>query len=89
MYRPISVYNKNFRCGMKDKEFGEFVIHDSGGWTKKDLTYRIDDYPSNLNWRDVEREIARAFNMWAEVTPLTFQQTGSSKADIVIRYQVI
>ena len=74
-----------FRCGMKDKELGEFVIHSGRGWKKKDLTYRIDDYPSGLDWTEVDREIAKALNLWAEVTPLTFEQTGSSNADIEIR----
>ena len=75
-----------FRCGVKDREWEDYVIHPSGGWKKNDLTYRIDDYPSRISRSETETVIKRAFDMWAEVTPLTLTQTRNYNADIHIRF---
>ena len=55
-------------------------------WPKKQLTYKISKYTRKMNKSDVDREIARAFQMWADVTDLTFvhQNNESDNADIDI-----
>ena len=55
-------------------------------WPKKQLTYKISQYTTKMSKSDVDREIARAFQMWADVTELTFvhQNNESDKADIDI-----
>ncbi len=54
-------------------------------WNKKRLTYRISKYTSDLKKLDVDQEIAKAFQMWAEVTELTFVLVEMGKVDIDIR----
>ena len=39
-----------------------------------------------LNEDEVNREIAKAFQVWADVADLTFEQKFNSDADIEIRY---
>ena len=46
----------------------------------------IDDYPSRISRSETETVIKRAFDMWAEVTPLTLTQTRNYNADIHIRF---
>nr|CAH0102005.1 unnamed protein product [Daphnia galeata] len=57
-------------------------------WPKKQLTYKISKYTRKMNKSDVDREIARAFQMWADVTDLTFvhQNNESDNADIDILF---
>nr|CAH0111125.1 unnamed protein product [Daphnia galeata] len=57
-------------------------------WPKKQLTYKISKYTTKMKKSDVDREIARAFQMWADVTDLTFvhQNNESDKADIDILF---
>ena len=54
-------------------------------WNKKRLTYHISKYTSDLKKLDVDQEIAKAFQMWAEVTELTFALVEMGKVDIDIR----
>jgi hypothetical protein len=55
-------------------------------WKKKNLTYRILKYTTKLKNSDVDREIARAFQMWEEVTEFKFTpKMTEKKADINIR----
>ena len=55
-------------------------------WPKKQLTYKITKYTTKMKKSDVDREIARAFQMWADVTDLTFvhQNNESDNVDIDI-----
>ena len=57
-------------------------------WRRTDLTYRISQYPSrrNLQKIDVDREIARAFQVWSEVTPLNFHVKKDGRVHIDIRF---
>ena len=45
-------------------------------WEKKDLTYRVSQYPRDEDLTDAEVDdaMARAFQVWADVTPLTFHR---------------
>ena len=55
-------------------------------WKTKELTYKISKYPSTnrLTKREVDSEIKKALNVWAEVTDLTFEQRLFGKVHIVV-----
>lgn len=55
-------------------------------WRVKNLTYKISKYPSRLNRAEVDTELAKAFNVWADYTDLTFTQKRSGQVHIEIRY---
>eukprot|EP00058_Branchiostoma_floridae_P003326 XP_002588814.1 hypothetical protein BRAFLDRAFT_89755 [Branchiostoma floridae] len=56
-------------------------------WGRVDLTYRINSYPgeNRLLAGEVDETIARAFQVWADVTPLTFRPVPK-KPDIDIEF---
>jgi matrix metalloproteinase-14 (membrane-inserted) len=60
-----------------------FLIEDR--WTKDELTYSISKYTPDLEKSIVDREIAKAFRLWEEVTPLTFTFVETGNVDIEIR----
>lgn len=45
----------------------------------KNLTYRISKYPRNLGRSETDEEVSKAFDVWSEVTPLTFTQKFSGQ----------
>jgi hypothetical protein len=67
--------------------WGDF-FHVLGGnhWNNKtDLTYNTYRYITpDLEKSVVDREIAKAFRLWQEVTPLTFTLVETTEADIKI-----
>ncbi|CAN7997015.1 unnamed protein product [Ixodes pacificus] len=81
------------RCGVKDKVgYGlearrrrrRYTLQGSK-WASTELSYRISKYPRRFKDRNaVDKEIARAFKMWADVSPLTFthKKTGPVNIDI-------
>ncbi|XP_070572235.1 stromelysin-3-like [Ptychodera flava] len=81
------------RCGVKDFE-GE--ADESGRrkrffapvrWYKTDLTYKISMYTSDLPEWLIDREIAAAFKLWSDVTPLTFTKVDRyAFADINVKF---
>lgn len=50
------------------------------------LTYRFINYTPDLPRFVVNEIIKKAFKVWSDVTPLTFQQVFSGQADILIRF---
>lgn len=81
------------RCGVKDKVgFGtdsrskRYALQGSR-WKVKNLTYRISKYPKKLNRQEVDKEIARAFNVWSEYTDLTFTAKRTNPVHIEIRFE--
>lgn len=57
-------------------------------WKRMDLTYRITVYPRRLKREVVDREIARAFKVWSDITPLNFIYKKDGKVHIDIRFVV-
>ena len=53
------------------------------------MTYKISKYPSTnrLTKREVDSEIKKALNVWAEVTDLTFEQRLFGKVHIDIKFE--
>ena len=55
-------------------------------WRVKQLTYSITKYPSRLKNEEVDRELAKAFQVWADQTELTFTPVpNGGKVHIEIR----
>ncbi|XP_028313346.1 stromelysin-3-like isoform X3 [Gouania willdenowi] len=62
-----------------------FVLY-GGRLEKADLTYRIVRFPWQINEEKVRRVFKEALKIWSEVTPLTFTEIHSGKADIHIDF---
>nr|XP_056714843.1 collagenase 3-like [Euleptes europaea] len=74
MHRP--------RCGVPDVlEYNR--ISGKPKWEKNHLTYRINNYTTDMDRGKVEEAIVNAFKVWSDITPLTFQAVKES-ADIEI-----
>ncbi|XP_072164174.1 stromelysin-3-like [Diadema setosum] len=56
-------------------------------WDKNNLTYYFTNFTPDLSEAEVREAIGRAFQLWADVTPLTFTETFDVQmADIVIEF---
>ncbi|XP_071110988.1 stromelysin-1-like [Haliotis cracherodii] len=56
-------------------------------WKKHDLTYFVTTYTPDLPRGEVDRALEDAFQVWADVTPLTFSRVSSRDAvDIEIKF---
>ncbi|XP_075330584.1 collagenase 3 [Odontesthes bonariensis] len=76
---------KQARCGVPDiGEYNHFPGHLK--WQNNNVTFRILNYTPDLKRSDVDRAIRRALNVWADVTPLTFQKLHEGNADIMISF---
>ncbi|KAL6472251.1 hypothetical protein MHYP_G00184390 [Metynnis hypsauchen] len=74
---------KEPRCGFSDvARFSTF----GPKWRKTRLTYRIVNYTPDMPQAEVDNSIARAFQVWAAVTPLRFTPINSGEADIMISF---
>jgi predicted Zn-dependent protease len=58
----------------------------AGRWDHTNLTYHFVNFSPDLPVNDQKRMIERAFQQWAEVTPLTFTEV-STGADIDIMFR--
>ncbi|XP_056136214.1 stromelysin-3 [Lampris incognitus] len=72
----------HLRRGHRNKRF---VVY-GGRWDKTDLTYKIMRYPWQMSKDKVRRVLQEALRVWSEVTPLTFTEVHSGKADIIIDF---
>lgn len=56
----------------------EYVLHPdpNAGWADTDLTYGFVNYTSDLGQAAQRTAVARAFAMWASVTPVTFTRVN-------------
>uniref|UniRef100_A0A7N5JN72 Peptidase metallopeptidase domain-containing protein n=1 Tax=Ailuropoda melanoleuca TaxID=9646 RepID=A0A7N5JN72_AILME len=74
------------RCGVSD--VARYSITPGRPvWKTNDLTYRIVNYTPDMAQADVDALILRAFNVWADVTPLTFTRLYEGTADIQISFE--
>ncbi|XP_054159824.1 stromelysin-3-like [Oppia nitens] len=83
------------RCGNKDKvghsedakRRKRYALQGSK-WRRIDLTYRISQYPTKFlsKKQEIDKEMARAFKIWSEVTPLTFEAKKEGRVHIDIRF---
>ncbi|XP_044266341.1 matrix metalloproteinase-19-like isoform X2 [Tribolium madens] len=79
------------RCGVKDKvgtgdnRAKRYALQGSR-WKVKNLNYKISKYPKNLNTKEVDKEIHRAFSVWSQFTDLTFTPSKGG-VHIEIRFE--
>ncbi|XP_046456168.1 uncharacterized protein LOC124203539 [Daphnia pulex] len=79
------------RCGVPDRirpgssrtRPKRFALEGSH-WPKKKLTYKIKKYTPDMSPPVVDREIARAFEIWANVTDLAFVHVKNTSANVDI-----
>ncbi|XP_044894894.1 interstitial collagenase-like [Felis catus] len=55
-------------------------------WEHTDLTYRIENYTPDLPRAEVDRAIEKAFQLWSDVSPLTFTKVSEGQADIMLSF---
>ncbi|XP_004481110.2 interstitial collagenase-like [Dasypus novemcinctus] len=76
---------KQPRCGVPDvAAFGR--TQGTPWWDHTNLTYRIKTYTPDLPRADVDQAIEKAFQLWSNVTPLTFTKVFEGEADIMISF---
>ncbi|XP_015790413.1 stromelysin-1 isoform X2 [Tetranychus urticae] len=83
------------RCGNKDhngqvehaRRRKRYALQGSK-WRRTDLTYRISKYPRKVKKSQIDAEIARAFQVWSEVTPLNFIPKKDGRVHIDIKFVV-
>ena len=73
------------RCGVEDRleryDVGDYK------WRKSEITYHIIKYPSGgLSRQDVDRETAKAFAMWDNVSSLKIRKKDFGPVDIEILF---
>lgn len=82
------------RCGVKDKvghsdsaRRKRYALQGSK-WRVTRLTYRISKYPSKPKEKNkIDKEIARAFKMWSDVSKLSFEERKRGRVSIDIRFE--
>ncbi|XP_036758670.2 interstitial collagenase [Manis pentadactyla] len=76
---------KEPRCGVPD--VAQFVLTPGNPqWKDTNLTYRIENYTPDLPRADVDHAIENAFQLWSNVSPLTFTKVFEGQADIMISF---
>ncbi|XP_070607766.1 stromelysin-1-like isoform X2 [Erythrolamprus reginae] len=74
------------RCGNPD--VGQFAFFaGQPKWQKNHLTYRILNYTPDMQRENVDEVIEKAFKVWSQVTPLTFEKVPVDHADIYISFR--
>lgn len=75
---------KQPRCGFPDT--AQFVVQ-GNKWNTNDLRYGFDGFTGDLTQAQIRGEIEKAFDLWAAVTPLTFNEVAPAQnAEIRINF---
>ncbi|XP_054724266.1 matrix metalloproteinase-25-like [Uloborus diversus] len=77
------------RCGVPDvlkTQRSKRYIIGSQGWRKKKLTYFLANWPMELDPEQTRVKLAKALNLWSEITPLRFVPRESMEADLIIAF---
>ncbi|XP_042365346.1 stromelysin-3-like [Plectropomus leopardus] len=87
MQFDLSYFNlKKKKGGLSRQQRRKRFALFGGRWEKTDLTYRIVRFPWQMSEGKVRRVFQEAFGVWSAVTPLTFREVTSEKADIIIDF---
>ncbi|XP_053160235.1 interstitial collagenase-like [Hemicordylus capensis] len=74
------------RCGVPD--LGQFVLTDGNPkWKHTNITYSIVNYTPDMHHAEVDKAIQKAFEVWSNVSPLTFKKLETGTADIIISFE--
>ncbi|XP_033126750.1 72 kDa type IV collagenase-like [Anneissia japonica] len=57
-----------------------------GKWKSNKITYRIVNFTPDIPVVQTQNAIERAFQVWSDVTPLTFRRLDTGSADIYLRF---
>ncbi|KAJ8343326.1 hypothetical protein SKAU_G00306550 [Synaphobranchus kaupii] len=76
---------KKSRCGVPDMANYSFFPK-KPKWDKNEVTYRILGHSPDLDEGTIDDAFLRAFQVWSNVTPLTFTRIMSGEADIMINF---
>ncbi|XP_006038117.1 neutrophil collagenase [Alligator sinensis] len=77
---------KKPRCGVPD--MGDYVLTEGHPkWPTNNLTYRIINYTPDMRPADVDEAIKQAFEVWSNVSPMTFRRIEDGEADIMLSFQ--
>ncbi|KAM3871838.1 matrix metalloproteinase-9 [Diretmus argenteus] len=76
---------KQPRCGVPDVRNYQTFTGDLK-WDHNDVTYRILNYSPDMDASLIDDAFARAFKVWSDVTPLTFERLYDGIADIMISF---
>ncbi|XP_028318735.1 stromelysin-3-like [Gouania willdenowi] len=71
--------------GRKQQRQRRFALF-GGRWDKTDLTYKILRFPWQMSEDKVRAVLHQAFTVWSSVTPLSFTEVSTDKADIKIDF---
>ncbi|XP_059213238.1 stromelysin-3-like [Centropristis striata] len=83
----LSYYNlKKKKGGLRTQQRRKRFALFGGRWEKTDLTYKIVRFPWQMSEGKVRRVFHEAFGVWSAVTPLTFKEVSTEKADIIIDF---
>jgi len=76
------------RCGVKDdtETRKKRYALEGSKWRIHQLTYRFQNYTTDMLQNKVTNEIAKAFQFWSNVSSLTFRRTYALPANIDIRF---
>ncbi|TSM28229.1 Collagenase 3 [Bagarius yarrelli] len=78
---------KKSRCGVPDV-FAKEDKASKAKWPRTTLTYRIVNYTPDMSVAEVDSTMAKALQLWANVTPLKFTRLYKGVADIMISFAV-
>ncbi|KAF7250821.1 Neutrophil collagenase [Varanus komodoensis] len=76
------------RCGVPDLD--SFTLTEGEPkWDKNEITYRIMSRTTDMHSSQVDKAIQKAFEVWSNVSPLTFREVtdGKEEADIMISFE--
>ncbi|PIK58932.1 putative 72 kDa type IV collagenase [Apostichopus japonicus] len=84
------------RCGIPDVQprggpgqiRARRYAHSGLKWGKKDLTYRFLSYTNDMSQSDQVHAIKKAFQVWSDITPLTFTERYTGAADIYLKFAI-
>jgi Matrixin/Putative peptidoglycan binding domain len=77
------------RCGVPDNPSNLPTLNfvpNGQRWGKTNLTYRFNSFTADLTQANIENAIIQAFNLWSQVTPLTFIPINAGTPDILIHF---
>ncbi|KAG8184677.1 hypothetical protein JTE90_013070 [Oedothorax gibbosus] len=80
------------RCGLPDvsgesgKRRSKRYTIGSEAWRKRAVSYVLGNWAPEMDPAVIRDKLAKAFDLWSQVTPLKFVPSSSSSADIVVAF---